>query len=200
MAEVRIPTQKRSIEKRNKIIEKGFELMCNNGYHATNTADIAKYAGVSIGIIYQYFTDKKEIFIEGAKKYSNDIMFPIFSLIDENTKLPKDLKSFFKKIIEINKRQHTTSKKAHQELTAMQHLDEDVEQIFKNSELAFSEKLYHLFINNDFDSNNLEEKMHLIVNLIDSLAHEEAYHKHDNLNYDVMENIVIDTILSILNC
>ena len=200
MAEVRIPTQKRSIEKRNKIIDKGFELMCNNGYHATNTADIAKYADVSIGIIYQYFTDKKEIFIEGAKKYSNDIMFPIFSLIDENTKLTNDLKSFFKKIIEINKKKHTTSKRAHQELTAMQHLDEDVEQIFKNSELAFSEKLYHLFINNNFNTNNLEEKMHLIVNLIDSLAHEETYHKHDNLNYDVMENIVIDTILSILNC
>ena len=29
----RIPTQKRSIEKRNKIIEKGFELMYKKGYY-----------------------------------------------------------------------------------------------------------------------------------------------------------------------
>ena len=28
MSETRMPTQKRSIEKRNKIIEKGLELMC----------------------------------------------------------------------------------------------------------------------------------------------------------------------------
>ena len=42
MSEIRIPTQKRSIEKREKIIEKGFELMCNNGYFNTNTSDIAE--------------------------------------------------------------------------------------------------------------------------------------------------------------
>ena len=32
MPEIRIPTQKRSIEKRDKIIKMGFELMCENGY------------------------------------------------------------------------------------------------------------------------------------------------------------------------
>ena len=42
MSEIRIPTQKRSIEKRNKIIEKGFELICEKGYYNTNTAEIAK--------------------------------------------------------------------------------------------------------------------------------------------------------------
>ena len=75
MAEVRIPTQKRSIEKRNKIIDKGFELMCEKGYYKVTTNDIAAYADVSIGIIYQYFKDKKEIFIEGVKNYSNKICY-----------------------------------------------------------------------------------------------------------------------------
>ena len=51
MAITRIPTQKRSIETRDKIIAKGFELICNNGYYKTNTPEIAKYAGVSTGII-----------------------------------------------------------------------------------------------------------------------------------------------------
>lgn len=198
MSETRIPTQKRSIEKRNKIISKGFELMCKNGYYNTNTIDIAKYAGVSTGIIYQYFNDKKEIFLEGAKQYSDDIMFPIFSLIDEHQKLPTDLKSFFQKIIKINQKQHTASKKAHQELTAMQHLDEDIEQIFKNSEVSFSNKLYNLFANNNFSKINLKEKTHLIVNLIDNLAHEEVYHRHNNYNYSVMEDIVINAILNVL--
>ena len=55
MSEIRIPTQKRSIEKKDKIVEKGFELMCENGYFNTSTNDTAKYAGVSTGIIYQYF-------------------------------------------------------------------------------------------------------------------------------------------------
>ena len=51
MAESRIPTQKRSIEKRNKIIQKGFELMCDKGFHNISTPDIAKESGVSIKTI-----------------------------------------------------------------------------------------------------------------------------------------------------
>ena len=41
MAETRIPTQKRSIEKRNKIIKMGFDLMCYKGYHNISTTEIA---------------------------------------------------------------------------------------------------------------------------------------------------------------
>lgn len=198
MDKTRVPVQKRSIEKKNRIIEKGFELMCNDGYFMTNTADIAKYAGVSTGIVYQYFNDKKEIFVEGAKRYSNDIMFPIFSHIDEHDKLPSDLKAFFKRIIEINKRQHTSSKRAHQEIMAMQHLDDDVARIFKDSEFSFSDKLYNVFVNNGFYVDGLKERTHLIVNLIDSLAHEEAYHKHDEFDYGKMEDVVVDVILYML--
>lgn len=198
MSKTRVPTQKRSIEKRDKIIEKGFELMCKNGYYNTNTADIAKYAGVSTGIVYQYFNSKKEILLEGVKQYSNNIMFPIFTVIDEHEKLPSDIKVFFRKIIKMNKTYHSYVKKAHQELTALENLDNDIEQILKNSEVTFSEKLYHLFRNNNISDNNLREKTHLIVNLIDNLAHEEIYHRHSDLNYEVMEDIVIDTIINIL--
>lgn len=44
----------------------------------------------------------------------------------------------------------------------------------------------------------LKERVHLIVNLIDNLAHEEVYHNHEELNYDNMEDIVVDIILDIL--
>ena len=65
--EIRKPIQKRSIEKKGKIIESGFELICEKGYYNTNTAEIAKNAGVSTGIVYQYFKDKHDIFIEALK-------------------------------------------------------------------------------------------------------------------------------------
>ena len=34
--EIREPIQKRSIEKKEKIIEAGFELICKKGYYNTN--------------------------------------------------------------------------------------------------------------------------------------------------------------------
>ena len=40
--EIREPIQKRSIEKKEKIIEAGFELICKKGYYNTNTAEIAR--------------------------------------------------------------------------------------------------------------------------------------------------------------
>ena len=42
--DIRQPIQKRSIEKKAKIIEAGFNLICKKGYYNTNTAEIAKAA------------------------------------------------------------------------------------------------------------------------------------------------------------
>lgn len=41
-----------SLEKEEKIIKAGFDLMCKKGYYNTNTVEIAKFAGVSTGIVY----------------------------------------------------------------------------------------------------------------------------------------------------
>ena len=43
---VRQPKQERSIEKKNKIIQAGWQLFSEVGYHNTNTAEIAKRAKI----------------------------------------------------------------------------------------------------------------------------------------------------------
>ena len=53
--DIREPKQERSIEKKNRIVRAGFELFSKVGYYNTNTAEIAKLAGVSTGIVYGYF-------------------------------------------------------------------------------------------------------------------------------------------------
>ena len=44
---VRVPQQDRSITTREKIVDGAYELFAEMGYHNTNTAKIAKQAGVS---------------------------------------------------------------------------------------------------------------------------------------------------------
>ena len=198
MPEIRIPTQKRSIEKRKKIIEKGFNLMCENGYFNTSTPDIAKVAGVSTGIIYQYFNDKKDIFIEGVKNYAESIMFPMIDILEsENIKI-NDLDNLIKSILEKFIQNHNISKKAHEELMAMSHLDEDVSNIFKNNEIKMTDRIVKIFENNDIYLKNSKEKFHIIVGIIDNYCHEVVYHKHSSINYEVMQNEVINTIKNIL--
>ena len=194
MSETRIPTQKRSIEKRNRIIEKGFELMCENGYYNTTTPEIAEFAGVSTGIIYQYFNDKKEIFIEGVKNYSASIMFPMLNVLEnmkiENQNMQQIISNLIDKFIET----HTISKKAHEELIAMSHLDDDIAEIFKESELNTTKKIVELFEKNNIQIPNITEKVHIFYGLIDNFCHEVVYHKHEQINYEIMKDEVTQII------
>lgn len=198
VSDVRIPTQKRSIEKRNKIIEKGFELMCEEGYYRVGTTEIAKASGVSTGIIYQYFNDKKDIFLEGVKNYSDKIMYPMLNVL-ENQKIDlNNLNNILNVVIEKLIKTHTISKKAHEELLAMSHLDEDVSNVFKQSEITMTNKIAQLLENNGIIIKNEKEKIHVIASIVDNFCHEIVYHKHEELNYDAMKKYVIELIINTL--
>ena len=198
MTETRIPTQKRSIEKRNKIIEKGFKLMCEKGYYNTNTTEIAKYADVSTGIIYQYFNDKKDIFLEGVKNYSDSILYPMINILEEKSMNINNLDKIIEDVIDKFITKHTISKKAHEELMAMSHLDEDISNIFKESEIEMTEKIVSLLKEYNIILENEEDKVHIIIGIVDNLCHEIVYHNHKKLNYDIMKKEVIKIILNIL--
>ena len=197
--EIREPVQKRSIEKKEKIIESGFELICEKGYYNTNTAEIAKNAGVSTGIIYQYFKDKHDIFIEALKKFADNIFFPMLNIplkdFDKN-----NLNKIVRKMIDNFIQNHKLSQSAHEEIMAMAHSDADVAFYFHKREIEMTEKIYDLLVENGFDSKHLMEKSHIAIGLIDNLCHEIVYHKHQELDYDVMTDICIETIVKLLNC
>ena len=198
MSNTRVPTQKRSIEKRNRIVEKGFELMCEKGYYNVSTPDIAEAAEVSTGIIYQYFNDKKDIFIEGVKNYANTIMFPMLTVFENKDIKIENIEQLLKNMIDAYIKNHTISKKAHEELMAMSHLDDDVARIFKESEFELTNKIVKILEHNNIKLENPIEKMHIVIGIIENLCHEIVYHKHSKINYDAMENEVIQMIVPIL--
>jgi len=57
--EIREPRQERAKLKKDAIIKAAYKIFSEVGYYNTNTADIAKAAKVSTGIVYGYFKDKK---------------------------------------------------------------------------------------------------------------------------------------------
>ena len=195
--EIREPVQKRSIEKKEKIIESGFELICEKGYYNTNTAEIAKNAGVSTGIIYQYFKDKHDIFIEALKKFADNIFYPMLDIPLKNFD-KKNLNDIVRKMIDNFIQNHKLSQSAHEEIMAMAHSDKDVAFYFHKREIEMTEKIYDLLVENGFDSKNLMEKSHIAIGLIDNLCHEIVYHKHSELDYNIMTDICIETIVKLL--
>ncbi len=198
MSETRIPKQKRSIEKRNKIISTGFKLMCEKGYYNINTNDIAKAAEVSTGIIYQYFNDKKEIFIEGIKMYSDNIMFPILDVLKNNDVKIDNLEKLLNQMLDIFIKKHTLSKKAHEEMVAMSHLDQDIAEIFHKKEIDTTKAIIETLNENHITTENLFEKVHIIIGIVENYCHEIVYHHHQTMNYDIMKKEVIKIITNIL--
>lgn len=196
MGEIREPIKKNSIAKKNKIIQKGFKLMCDKGYHNVTCVDIATTAGVSTGIIYQYFKDKRSIFIEGTRIYALKIMFPMVRVLE--TDKISDLKEMVTKMIDESVKGHQKNKKAHGELLSMSQLDEDVAKILKENEIIVTSRMVMTLRKNGFDKNNLKEQVHLIINMIDMLTHEMVYHKHNDFDYDIMKSNVIDLIMYLL--
>lgn len=195
--EIREPMQKRSIEKKEKIIKAGFDLICEKGYHNTNTAEIAKAAGVSTGIVYSYFKDKHDILTEGIKIYANDIFYPMLNF--GNEKFDKNnLKETFYNMINSFIENHKLSQTAHEEIMAMVHSDEEIAEFFHNYEMETTSQFTDILIKNGFEKENLPEKVHIALGLIDNLCHEIIYHKHEKMNYQKMIEIVVETIINLI--
>ena len=196
--EIREPIQKRSIEKKEKIIKAGFELICEKGYYNTNTAEIAKAAGVSTGIVYQYFKDKHDILVEGIKRYASEIFYPMLN-VTSNIKIDKNnLDTILRNMINTFIENHKLSQVAHEEIMAMTHSDKEIAEFFQQNEMAMTKNISRILVDNGFDSKNLDEKVHIAMHLIDDLCHEIVYHKHKDLDYDVMINLVIENILNFM--
>lgn len=196
-SELRQPVQKRAIAKKQAILECGFHLMCEEGYYNVDCIEIAKASNVSTGTVYQYFKDKRDIFLQGLKNYSDSMLFPILEYKDKQIK-PNELPDFIKSVIKHNVKVHNMSKSAHEEIMAMRHSDPDVNEIFQEYELEATDVLVNILKTNNLKSKNIYEKSHLIIAWIDNLCHEIAYHKHKELDYNTMTDIVVREIVHIL--
>ena len=193
---IREPKQKRAIEKKEKIVEAGFQLICQNGYYNTNTAEIAREAGVSTGIVYQYFKDKHDIFMEGLEKYGDEIFFPMLKLNSKSFNV-SSFDDSLQSMIQAYIKDHKLSQTAHEEITSMVHSDSDVADYFYRRELWLTETIKNILLENHFQEEHLNEKVHVMIGLIDQLCHEVAFHKHSTMDYSYMTKLVLQTIHSI---
>jgi AcrR family transcriptional regulator len=100
----RTPVQNEQIRKdsKHKITDAAFQLIAKNGYEATSIAMIAKSAGVSKGLLYNYFDSKEELvkaLVLGAMEEGDKLLSEIY---DENPTitLRNIFQWFFKEIRE----------------------------------------------------------------------------------------------------
>ena len=111
--------------------------------------------------------------------------------IDKN-----NLDSILRNMINAFVENHKLSQIAHEEIMSMTHSDKEIAGFFQENEMAMTKNISRILLDNGFDAKNLDEKVHISIHLIDDLCHEIVYHKHKDLDYDVMINLVIVNILN----
>ena len=194
---IREPKQQRAIEKKEAIIKAAYKVFTKDGYYNTNTAEIAKVAGVSTGIVYGYFKDKKDILFYVIQKYMEDVTAPIVEFLN-SLKAPIDYEVLAADLIELVTKVHKYNANIHNVLHSLAGTDEEINDEFLKLETYITEigakKLQELGVK----AHNLKEKVHLIMNLVQSFVHESLYDKHDYLDYEKMKKDVCDCIVCIL--
>lgn len=198
MEKIRQPQQERSIEKKNKIIEAAYEIFSEVGYYAANTPEIAKKAGVSTGIIYGYFKNKRDILSYVLKIYINKVALPVMDYF-ETLNSDSDLKKAVSDVVDMTIDIHSSNANLHNILHSLAVTEKDINEDFIILEdhitSKASEKLSKLGVKID----NIKEKVLISMNLIQSFAHENTYDKHKYLNYNAMKNEVENIIISLFS-
>ena len=195
---VREPRQSRSIEKKNKIIEAGYALFSEVGYYGTNTAEIAKRAGVSTGIVYGYFQDKRDILICVLEIYINNVFDPFLKLFAKLS-APVDYTALIPKVIDMTIKTHKKHAKMHEVLHSLGSTDEAVNASFISLEDELTVKIADRLSSLGIAIENPMEKIHLAMDIIQSFSHEYVFDKHEYIDYFAMREMVEKTVIGLFN-
>ena len=171
----RVPTQKRSIEKKQRIKDAALKLMSEKGYFATSSNEIAREAGVSIGTFYSYFKDKKELYAELV----DDIYTAVLTPINLN-ELPDDLS-----IDETVQLYVTAVFRGHEYQTAFQR---EISSLSKQSdefraiEMVHKSNILHVFsealkaCREELKPQDLETSTYIILTTVEAVIHDTLFH------------------------
>ncbi len=195
---VREPVQQRAIETKQQIVQAGFKLFCEKGFHKTNTAEIAKEAGVSTGIVYNYFSNKKAIFLDVIMFYGNLIVKPTYEKL-KTIKADDDPRELINEIIAAILKSHTIAKDAHSEMMSMAQSDRDVGKIISEFDEEVRKEIVKALLGIGYNIPNINERVHIAQGLVENYCHEIIYNKKENVDYAVMHQLIVDQILYLLS-
>jgi AcrR family transcriptional regulator len=99
-AGVRTPKQARSRRTRARILEAAGKVFEEGGYDEATTAEIARRAGVSVGSVYSYFTDKRAILIEILEENFAQIEMVIVAGLSPDRWIGGDLRTKVRALVE----------------------------------------------------------------------------------------------------
>lgn len=174
--EVRKPVQKRSQEKKEKIKNVAIKLFSEKGYHNVSTNEIAKNASISIGTLYNYFSDKKAIYDELV----GDLYTQILSQITPEVLSPSDSPIvLIERYVNLIMEGHTYMTNFQREITALSYQSAEFRKLDDNYRAIATEKILLLLQNyeNYLRITNLDTVSFILQTCIEAVIHEVQFYE-----------------------
>lgn len=192
------PVQARSQKTRDELLKAALAMYEKKGYQKTTVDDIAAEAGVSTGIAYRYFRNKKDILLS-VISYGAEHISHIADIDD--TAIPEavtDVRRYLEAILKAFEGFHIKYRDIHEELEGLQHTDEDVRKLYSEiTEDKMKEVTSRLaaFLHDD---TNIREKAYAAISIMEQHCHMMMNNELYGLNAGIMRDLSVNAVLSIL--
>ena len=197
MNETTKPVQKRSIETRTKIMDAAFHMYSQKGYYQTTVDEIAKEAGVSTGIAYRYFKNKKDLLLQTLQYLEEKVS----TLMADGISLPQDtlqisvlLDGLLVQFEEIHRTYHAF----HEELEGLRHIDADVGQIYDAFEQKAIEKMQQAWQDKLRRTEGIKERLYLAFSILETYCHMVTDEKNTELDQAFLRRKTIETAADVI--
>jgi len=203
MPDIREPKKVTSIDKKNRIIIAGLKLFGEVGYYNTNTAEIAKEAGVSTGIVYNYFMDKKDILMYAIKIYYNNIYNDFINAL-ESSKDQCDIQNYkkgdiFKILLPVAIESHSKNINVQKSMIGMCYLDSDVNKVYNDCLNKMVKEICDLATTYTVKIDHLEQKALISYHMVEDLCYEINFNEKVRTNKEDLINETAEAITKLFN-
>ena len=192
------PVQARSQKTRENLLKAALLMYEKKGYHKTTVDDIAAEAGVSTGIAYRYFRNKKDMLLS-VISYGADNIGSIAET--DNTDIPDnmtDIRQYLEAILKAFEEFHIKYRDIHEELEGLQHTDEDVRKLYSEITGKKMKKITSKLAVFLHDDTNIREKAYAAIGIMEQHCHLMMNNELYGLNADVMRDMAITAVISVL--
>lgn len=192
------PVQARSQKTRDSLLKAALLMYEKKGYHKTTVDDIAAQAGVSTGIAYRYFKNKKDMLLS-VISYGAENIGILVSIGD--IAIPEsaaDIKGALKAVLIAFEEFHERYRGIHEELEGLQHTDEDVRKLYSKITEEKMSNVTAMLAEFLQDDTNIREKAYAAIGIMEQHCHMMMNNELWRLNADVMRDLTIDAVLSVI--